>query len=423
MKPRPLAALVVLALGLLGIALAGSSSLAASGQHWVGSWETAPSDPSQTQTTLEDQTLRMIVAPHLGGQSIRVHLSNRFGTEAITLDQVDVGIEYKGPALVAGSNQPVLFGGSASVTVAAGQDVTSDPVALTIAPFQDVAVSVYAGDEIDDPTEHRLTRQTSYITPQGGGNHAGDEDGTAFTHTTAGKFSTGWYFLDGIDVEAPTNVGAVVTFGDSITDGYQGSKSPDIENRTAIDANGRYPDDLQRRIDAAGLPLSVLNAGIGGNRILKGGGNGGPSGVARLKRDALAQAGATDVIVLEGINDLGSSGATVNQVNAGLKRIVAAVHAAGLRVQLGTITPAEGTISKSGKYGSVKTNTIRMQINHWIRTQSYSDGVVDFDKAVRDPSHPGRIKPGYDGSDHLHFSLAGYRAMAAAVNLGLLEQR
>ncbi len=261
------------------------------------------------------------------------------------------------------------------------------------------------------------------MSPAGSGDHSADRTAAAFTQTTDGTFSTGWYFLDAIDVQAPATTGAVVALGDSITDGYRGNRLPGIESSAGIGQNFRYPDYLARRIIDVGGRMSVINAGIGGNQILRGGGTGGPSAIGRLRRDVIDQAGVTDVVVLEGINDLGLAGASVTQVNAGLKRIVMTLHQAGLRVQLGTITPAERTTSKSGRYGSVATNTIRTKINTWIRRQHYSDGVIDFDKAVRDPAHPGRLKPSYDGSDHLHLSAAGYRAMAAAIPLSLLGVR
>ena len=365
----------------------------------------------------------MIVAPHLSGRTLQVHLSNRFGQQPIVVDHVTIGRQADGAALMAGSQRPVTFGGAAAVLIAAGHDAVSDPVALTFAAFQNLAVSVYVAGAIANPTEHRLTRQTSYLSPAGSGDHAADGAAASFTQTTAGMFSTGWYLLDAIDVQAPALAGAVVALGDSITDGYRGDGLPGVESSAGLDKNVRYPDYLAHRLTAAGAQLSVVNAGIGGNQILKGTKTGGPSAIARLRADVIDQAGVTDAIVLEGINDLGSAGASASQVTAGLRRIVTTLHQAGLRVQLGTITPAQGTVSKSGRYGGVATNTTRTAINAWIRNQRYSDGVIDFDRAVRDPAHPGRLKPAYDGSDHLHLSALGYRAMASAIPLSLLEVR
>ena len=333
------------------------------------------------------------------------------------------GRRSSGAALAPGSDTAVTFGGQTSVTIPAGQDAVSDPVKLSFAAFQDLAVSVYVPSVVVDPTEHLMTRQTSYQSPMLSGDHAAESSGAAFTETTTGSFSTGWYFLDGIDVVAPGSVGAVAAFGDSITDGYQGMLAS-TEQLGTIDTDGRYPDDLARRLIAARVPLSVLNAGISGNRLLTSSPSivsAGPSGVSRLAIDALGQAGVTDVIVLEGINDIaGSPTPAASQLIAGYEQLIAQAHAAGVRIQLGTITPTGGSVVAS--YGDAAANALRDQVNQWIRTQQLSDGVIDFDAAVRDPADPSRLNPAYDGGDHVHLNLAGYRAMARAVNLGLLAR-
>jgi lysophospholipase L1-like esterase len=403
------------------LALAGGTT-AATPQHWVGSWIAPPSDGSTFQPTLSDQTLRMIVSPHLSGGRLRIHLSNRFGTSPITLGPVTVAIRGRGAALMRGSLRKVTFAGVPTVTIRPGAEAISDSARLHVRAFEDLAISVAIQESISAPTEHFSTRQTNYLTPPGSGNHAAEYASSAYSQTTARDgFSTGWYFLDGVDVRAPLRTGAVVTFGDSITDGFQGNRSPGAEQLKTIGTNGRYPDDLQRRIDSAHIPLSVLNAGISGNRVLRGGllPLFGPSGLSRFESDAVSQPGVRDVIVLEGINDIGENPAlTAAQLISGYKRLIAQAHAAGVRIQLGTLTPAEGTAELN--YGTASANRTRDAVNKWIRRQHLSDGIIDFDAAVRDPHAPGRISPHYDGSDHLHFNLAGYRAMARAVNLKLL---
>jgi lysophospholipase L1-like esterase len=404
------------------LTLAGGTTASTPAQHWVGSWIAPPSDGSSFQPTLSDQTLRMIVSPHLGGGRLRIHLSNRFGRSTITLGPVTVAIRGRGSALARGSLRKVTFAGTPTVTIRPGAEVISNSVRLPVRAFEDLAISVAIPGSISSPTEHFSTRQTNYLTPPGSGNHAADYGGGAYSETTGrAGFSTGWYFLDGLDLRAPPRTGAVVTFGDSITDGFQGNRTPGVEQLKTIGTNGRYPDDLQRRIDSADIPLSVLNAGISGNRLLRGGllPLFGPSGLSRFKSDALSQPGARDVIVLEGINDIGETPALrAQQLISGYKRIIREAHAAGVRIQLGTLTPAEGTAELN--YGTASANRTRDAVNKWIRRQHLSDGIVDFDAAVRDPHNPGRINPRYDGSDHLHFNLAGYRAMARAVNLKLL---
>jgi lysophospholipase L1-like esterase len=387
-------------------------------EHWVGSWEASPSGASLTQP-LADQTLRMIIAPHLGGSVLRVHLTNRYGTVPVTLGPVTVGLRGPGASLVAGSERRLTFGGSSSVAIPAGGDVVSDPVELPFAAFQDLAISVYVPGAVKDPAEHFSTRQTSYLSPSGSGDHAAQNGGSAFTQKTTGAASTGWYFLDGVDVAAPGTTGAVVAFGDSITDGYQAKRNGD-EQLSTIDTNGRYPDDLARRLIVAKISLSALNAGIGGNQLLRSGlPDYGPSGLSRFGLDALGQAGVTDVIVLEGINDI-AAGATASQLITAYEQLITDAHNAGVAIQLGTITPTGGT--PLAAYADAAATSVRDQVNQWIRTQAFSDGIVDFDAAVRDPADPNMIDPAYNGGDDIHFNLAGYRALAGAVKLEALER-
>lgn len=385
--------------------------------HWVGSWTASPSGASLTQP-LARQTLRMIIAPHLGGSTLRVHLSNRFGTGPVELGPVSIGLRGPGASLLAGSERAVTFGGRPSIVIPPGGDGVSDPVNLSFAPFQDLAVSVYVPGAIKNPDQHFTTRQTSYLSPRGSGDQTAQSGGSAFTKTTTGLFSTGWYFLDGVDVPAPGATGAVAAFGDSITDGYQATRNAH-EQLATIDTNGRYPDDLARRLIDAKIPLSVLNAGIGGNQLLRPAlPLFGPSALSRFPLDALAQAGVSDVIVLEGINDI-AMGANAAQIIAADKELIDRAHAAGVAIQLGTLTPTGG-----GPVGYAGTNadSERAQVNRWIRTQHFSDGIVDFDAAVRDAKNHSVIASAYDGGDNVHFNLAGYRALAAAVDLGELAR-
>ncbi|HEY5317096.1 MAG TPA: GDSL-type esterase/lipase family protein [Solirubrobacteraceae bacterium] len=387
-------------------------------EHWVGSWSASPSGVSLTQP-LADQTLRMIIAPHLGGSILRVHLSNRFGRAPVTLGPVTVGLAGSGASLVAGSERAVTFRGSSSVTIPVGAEALSDPVSLRFGAFRDLAISVYVPGLVADPDEHLSTRQTSYLSPRGSGDHAAQGSPTAFSRKTTQVFSTGWYFLDGVDVTAPGATGAVVAFGDSITDGYQAKRSG-LEQLSTIDTNGRYPDDLERRLIAAKIPLSVLNAGIGANQLLHSAlPVAGPSGLSRFAADALAQAGVRDVIVLEGINDIAAR-AGASKLIAAYEELISRAHAAGVAIQLGTLTPTGGAASPA--YAVAAATSVRQQVNHWIRSQRFSDGIVDFDASVRDPHDPNAITPAYDGGDGVHLDLAGYRAMASAVNLRTLAR-
>lgn len=404
---------VIALLALLAHACGNSDSGTAS--HWVGSWIASPSDGAGQR--FSDQTLRMILTPHLAGSTLRVHLSNRFGSQPVTFDRVTIAGRRSGASLIPGSSRPLTFAGRSGVTVPTGAERVSDPLPFTVVPFADLAVSLYVSGATAPATEHFTARQTSYTTGTSAGDHTADADGAVFTYTT-----TSWYFIDAIDVMAPGDVGAVVAFGDSITDGFQGEGNPVFQNPEGLDANARYPDALQRRLLTARRPLSVLNAGISGNRIRISASTipyFGPSGLSRVEADAVFQAGVTNVIILEGINDLGQPpAASATDVISGLQQLVEQLHAARLNVLLGTLTPAGGT---TGAYGTPATNNARETINEWIRTSGVADAVVDFDAVVRDPQDLGRINPAYDGSDHLHFNPAGYQAIADAVDLTTLK--
>ncbi|MUL75207.1 SGNH/GDSL hydrolase family protein [Mycolicibacterium sp. CBMA 226] len=402
-------------------------------QGWVGAWEAPPSDASlgtdtgdsinldrfdlsqNPKSMLRNETVRAILTPTLGGSTTRVRLSNRFGTTPVTFTRTTLGHRVSAAALTPDAAS-LTFDGKQSVTAAPGQDVVSDPVPFTFNAFEPIAVSVYIAGDIR-PTEHYAARQTSYLTPENAGDHTADSDGAAFTqHTTARPF------VDGIEVQAPKSTGAVVTLGDSITDGYQGTPGGMPEAAESIDADGRWPDNLARRLRAAARPLAVLNAGIAGNRVLQDATAGGspdvygPAAIHRLDADVLSQAGVTTVVLLEGINDLiMAPNATVDELVAGYRQLIDRMHSRGLRVLQGTMTPI------GGMDGATPDDEARRQaVNTWIRAQSPADGVVDFDAAVRDPADPTRINPAYDGSDHLHFNLVGYRVMADAVPLDRL---
>ncbi|TPG34996.1 SGNH/GDSL hydrolase family protein [Mycolicibacterium hodleri] len=403
-----------------------------SDQGWLGVWAASPSDASggtddmdrydmsmNPKSVVRDETIRAILTPTFGGTTARVRLSNRFGAAPVTFTQAAIARRASGPALVPDTTVPLTFAGDRSVTVAPGQDVLSDPAEFVVQAFESLAVSLHVAGDVGKPTEHDVARQTSYLTPEGTGDHTGDVDGDAFTQRTTSR-----PFVSGVEVLAPLSDGAVAALGDSITDGYQAVPAGAPETLEGIDADGRWPDDLARRLAAADRPLSVLNLGIAGNRVLQDSAAGGQPDVQgaavirRLDADLLTQSGVTTVILLEGINDLlMSPNATVEQLTGGYRDVIERMHSLGLRVLQGTLTPAGGSSAPPG------SDAVRQAVNSWIRTESPADGVVDFDAAVRDAGDPSRINPAYDGSDHLHFNLAGYQAMADAVPLELLTDR
>jgi lysophospholipase L1-like esterase len=431
-------ALAIVALGTVGFAVGArqapiriaaadataAAPASAAAQHWVGSWTASPTDSATpvdaaglpVPEVLADQTLRMVVTPHLGGSTLRVHLSNRFGQAPATFGRVTVGIA--GPTGVS-PLVAVTFGGVPEVTVPAGSDVVSDPAALSFGAFTPLAVSMFVPGAQGLPTKHWNANATSmYSLPGSGDQSASPLDAPFPVRTEA------WLYVDELDVEAPVATGTIVTFGDSITDGFVAATalSEPVDSSIA-DKNGRYPDDLQRRLDDAGIPLSVVNAGIGSNRLVT---DGEPlmmglSGLQRFQQDALDVPGVKGVLLQEGINDLGLPPATTtpDQLIARYEQVIAMAHGAGVKIWLGTLLPASNAIF-DGTIAAPDSERYREQVNAWIRSQQLADGVVDFDAALRDPANPTQLDPRYAGPDHLHPNLLGYQVMADTVSLPLL---
>ena len=434
--PRLPAVLASLLLGCSGAALAviappvrAAAAPRCSGAHWVGAWAAAPSNAGHGDVLpgtrpLAAQTVRMVVRPTLGGRRVRVRLSHRYGDSSARVSHATVARRDHDAAAVPGTMRTLTFGGRRAVTIGPGHDVTSDPTTLRTRPGQDLLVSLYFPELVDRPTEHFVTNQTNYLAASGSGDHAADRSGAVFPLPTRHAFSVGWYFLSGVDVLAPRRTGAVVAFGDSITDGFQVAGPGPLENPGSTDRNARYPDFLSARLRSHGLAFAVLNSGVSGNRVLADAETPWPYGAAALERlrpDALALPGATDLLLMEGLNDLGNDEALpARRLIGGLRTLVRRGQRAGLRVHLGTLTPTGGARGGEG-HGSAATARRRQIVNRWIRTSGVADDVVDFDRALRDPGQPGRLRPAFDSGDHLHPSTAGYRAMARVVRLGRLS--
>ena len=418
---------------LFGLALAiGWISVLAPGddgpQHWVTTWTTANA-ASDHPTAFSNQTIREIVHSTIGGSSVRLRLSNTFGTRAIRLDAVFIGLQKAGlqkdgAALVPRSNHEVTFGGSRSIAIPEGAEALSDPISFSVGSEQNLAISLFTAGETGPATVHGSAFQTNYVS--GAGNFAAEEGANAFavatgSKTTGSKTTGSWYFLSAVEVLAPADVkGAVVALGDSITDGA--SSRPD--------KNERWTDVLARRLLAGDTKIAVLNAGIGGNRVLTSSPCWGQNALARLGRDVLAQSGIEAVILFEGTNDIGQPDApatdtnpcrsrtqvTADEIIAGYKQIIARTHARGLKIFGATILPYQG-IGAWTTTGEAK----RVAVNQWIRTSRAFDGIIDFDAALRDPATPSRMAPQYDSGDHLHPGPAGHEAMGNAVDLALFR--
>ena len=353
--------------------------------------------------TVNSQTVRQVVRVSVGGSRIRVVLSNVFGTAPVQVGAAHVALRDKDSAIVAASAKPLTFGGNATGTIRAGATLVSDPVEITVPPVSDLAVDLFLpGDLGISPspvTTHNGASQTNYVSETG--NHSGS------TMLPVARTAGAWFLLARVEVVAPARTSAVVAFGDSITDGAA----------STTDTNSRWPDVLARRLAARkGNGVAVLNAGISGNQVL--GDGAGVSALARFDRDVLMQTGVTHVVVMEGINDIGIARANPSpsaaDLIAGHKQLIERAHARGLRIYGATLTPYEGAA-----YYTPEGEAKRQALNEWIRSSKAYDGVIDFDKATRDPAAPTKFLPAYDSGDHLHPGDAGYKAMGEAVDLAL----
>jgi lysophospholipase L1-like esterase len=378
-------------------------------EPYVGTWAAAPfdGDPWHTIPTLVDSTLREIVHTSISGKTLRVRFSNEFGTEPLTIDAATIAVSTGANSIDGGSLHDLKFKDSASIVIPAGAMVVSDPVSMTTATAGDLAVSLYLPlQQISNVSVHSDASQDNLIVT---GNHVRDAQFSQPVKTPS------WFFLKGIDVlPAAAPAGAVVAFGDSITDGAASTRN----------ANHRWPDYLAKRLQAnpATAHLAVLDEGIGGNCILVH--CVAQNALARFDRDVLAQAGVKYVIILEGINDIGrlhqannpDYKLTAEDLEQGLAQLVARAHEHGIRVFGATITPYKGA-----GYFTEKGEQIRQAVNQWILTSGVFDGVVDFDKATRDPGNPLMFAPQFDSGDHLHPKDAGYAAMADSIDLSLFR--
>jgi lysophospholipase L1-like esterase len=400
------------ALGLLlsAAAVAGGADPAAQGEHWVASWGTAQMVPDAKNelpaAQWRDATLRQVVHVSLGARTVRVRISNAFGTEPLVLDAASLALA-KGPGqadVEQASMRPLRFSGSASVTIPAGAEYVSDPVDLPHRAGADLAVSMHFGAAPARQTSHPGARTNSFVAIGNRVLDAALPQADKVTH---------WYQLAGIEVLATPSVHAVVAIGDSITDGYG----------VTTDGNDRWTDRLATRLRGNGMgEVGVVNAGIGGGRLLQDGL--GPNMVSRFERDVLERPGVSHAIVMIGVNDLGGRQRTPaerQRMLEDLKRahtqLVERAHARGVCVIGGTITPYSG----SGYYKpSAENEEDRLAYNQWIRESGTFDAVADFDAALRDPARPAFLIKAYD-NDGLHPSLAGYQAMADAVPLAALS--
>ncbi len=394
-----------------------TSSLPA-GAHWAGSWASSQQIPEPNNTLpaadLTDATVRQIVHLSLGGSELRLRLSNAWGTRPLTFTSVHIAepVSLDSSAIVPATDTEVTFGGEASVTIPAGAEYVSDPISFDAKPLSSLAITFYLKQPPARETSHPGSRATTYYVHGNQVSAPELKDAGTLDH---------WFEISGVDVAAPAKDACIVALGDSITDGHA----------TENNQNQRWTDYLAERLQGNRKTrnLCVLNEGIGGNRLLRYGL--GPAAASRVYRDVLAQAGVRTVIVLEGINDIGVLGldknatpadhhALVEQMIESYRQMIVLAHAHGLRILGGTIMPFEG----SGYYHPGPQGEADLAaVNAWIRTPGHFDGVIGFNKIMRDPAHPLRLNPKYDSGDHLHPGPAGYKVMADSIPLKLLQAK
>lgn len=406
----PGAVVVMVLVVVISVVTASRPAVAARSGAWVTSWAASPQAAGpRTHAALgfHDQTVRQIIFTSVGGNLIRVRLTNAFGTSPLLIGHVTVAEAGLRAALAPSTIHPVTFGGRPSIRIPTGGQALSDPVGMRVSPDQELAVSVYLPGRTGPPTLHWAAYQVNWVSAAG--DHAAEAGSSAFVTPV-----TQWYYLSGLVVQSFSADGTVVALGDSITDGVG----------STVGGNARWPNDLAERLGARpGPTLSAVDAGIGGNRVLAGSRVYGVSAEARFVRDALDQPGVRDIILLEGINDIGFTTGRANPdgvinpalIIAGYQRLIAQAHARHVRIFGATLLPFRGA-----GYYTAAGEAAREAVNTWIRTSGAFDGVIDFDRVMRDPADPLRLSPVYDSRDHLHPDDAGYLAMANAVNLQML---
>lgn len=375
--------------------------------HWVGTWAATPAPADGV--ALSSPTIRMFPRISIGGDTIRLRLSNAAGLSDLVIGATSVGLRGAGASFKPGSHRAVTFMGRAEVKIPAGAFAVSDPVALTVRPLEDLAVSVHIPNDLPASfgVTGRYARQFNYLSPPG--------DFTAMETMHAARVVDDWFFLSGVDVLSAPDVGGIVALGDSITDG----------NISTHDAFCRWPDQLARRLVARGGKMfGVMNQGLGGNRICHD--IRGDSGLRRFDRDMLSQPGVTHGIVVLGINDIRNRRGvkeevvTADDLIHGLNQMALRARARGIKLFGGTLTPFEHETFMLGAW-TPEGEAKRLAVNEWMRGSGAFHAVIDFDRELRDPGHPARMLPVYDNGDHLHPGDVGYNRMGDVIDLGLFD--
>lgn len=351
--------------------------------------------------SLSNQTLRQIVHVSVGGQGLRVKLSNLFGTSPLVVNKTHVAKALGGDALQPESDRALRFGGQETVTIAAGQEVWSDDLDVNVEPRSALVVSMHVAGAAELRTGHRFSRTTSYVA-------AGDQVSAARLQDPTTVLAS--FILTAVDVMRAERTPVLVAIGDSTTQG----------GSSTVDAFASYPEQLSDLLNAGANPVAVVNSGIGGGRLVKD--VFGPCGLCRLDRDVLQVTGATHMVLLFGINDISWSQGYARLINDSsqiygvdvfittLRQAIEKAKTAGVKVYVGTVFPQNTLLT-----ATFDGQAMRTAMNDFIRTQTLSDGIVDFDAALRDPSEPLKLNPMYDSGDGTHPNDSGYAIMAQEV--------
>ena len=424
--------LAIIILGSFGGTLLAAQSGEKRADHWVATWATAqelsrtvqeipqvppgvtmpdfsklkgPEMPLRIPKTVRDETVRMIVHTSIGGNRLKIELSNAFGRGIVSIADAHIAIRTAESSIDPASNRKITFSGNPGVEIRPGGVVVSDAIDMDVRPMSDLAVSLYVAKSDGEPANHMVGLHTSYIS---GG------DTTASLSMPKGDTTTGYLWLRSIDVVAPPSSFAIVCLGDSITDGFG----------TTGDADRAWPTLLAARLNRlrTGSRISVLNEGISGNEVLRDGA--GVSALARFDRDVLGEPGVRWIVLLEGINDInlhgqitGPGALVAEDLIAGYRQLIARAHLNGIKIIGATLTPEEG-VWLAGPVGEAT----RQKVNAWIRNSGEFDAVVDFDALVRDPNDPARMRKDLDPGDHIHPNDIGNQSMADAFVLSTFER-
>ena len=393
---------------------------AAEPARWIATWGTSPAPQREeaemraAKLVFDGQTVREIVHCSAGGRQVRVELSNVFSKLPVEIGSAHIALRTKNSQIEKSSDRAMTFSGHGSFTIPPNAVALSDPLPFELPAGADLAISLYLPKPTIAGGVHYSSQQTAYI---------GSGDLANAAALPSGDTLESWVFLSSVDVVASSKKGGtIVAFGDSITDGA----------RSTTNANHRWPDFLAERLREGKKKdkFGILDAGIGGNRILHDAVSNirfGVSALARFDRDVLAQPGVEYLIILEGINDLGHPGTsapaseavTAEDMIAGLKQMVERAHEHGIKVIGATLTPFAGTAFPG--YFTPEREVERKKVNAWIRSDRSLDGVIDFEAAAWDPNNHDHLLAAFDSGDHLHPNDAGYHAMADAINLKLFR--